>query len=57
MLEIMRQDDELRNIMSALVTVVEIFGGSALNDQERIKKILKELDEEGVHSAKLPPAS
>ncbi|AOE48774.1 DUF6090 family protein [Kangiella sediminilitoris] len=52
-LETMRQDDELKNIMSSLATVVEVFGNSALNDQERIKKILKELDREGVKGAKL----
>jgi hypothetical protein len=56
-LEIMRQDDELRNIMSNLAEIVEIYGGSALNDQERINKILKGLEGEGFHSTKLPPAS
>ena len=53
-LEIMRQDDELKNIMSSLAEIVEIFGGSAQNDQERIKKILKELEGEGVASDRLP---
>ena len=56
-LEIMRQDDELRNMMSSLAEIVEIFGGSALNDQERIKKILKEIDGKGVHQTKLLPTS